>query len=196
MNYFENAIRALERMGVADVLLPFLLIFTISYAVLIRLPLFNVTGGNKKGFSIAIAFVLAMLVVFPHVTGDYSATFFGKSAVDLINESLPFVGVWMVIGLGALLLMGMFGLDIKKGEFLSGLLGFFSFIVVLYIFGSSAGWFRNIQILRYLGPDTQAILLVLGVFVLFVYLITGEDPGQGQDSSLDKVINAIKRSFN
>ena len=64
---FPDMVRVLERLGVLDVLVPFLLIFTIIYAILLKTKIL----GEKKEFNIIIALVFAMAVIIPHVMNWY-----------------------------------------------------------------------------------------------------------------------------
>ncbi len=187
MTFFENAIYALEGLGIADVLLPFLLIFTVSYVALYHaVPLFK----DQKPYAITLAFVFALAAIFPHVTGEYG---YGIDAVEVINESLPFVGIWMVVGLSILLLLGLFGWELKATGTFGGILALCSFVVVFYIFGESARWFEDIYILDWIGPDIQALLLVLGIFILFVMFITGgfSSGGTTLKEILENIVNRI-----
>src|SRR3989344_3262761 len=59
---FERGMLVLEDLGLTDVLLPFLLIFTIVFAVLQKTEMFGKTGKN---FNVMIALILALGVVIP-----------------------------------------------------------------------------------------------------------------------------------
>ena len=59
---FTDFVQTLEDMGVSDVLLPFVLIFTIVFGVLQKTDIF---GQNKKNFNAIIALVVALSVVIP-----------------------------------------------------------------------------------------------------------------------------------
>ena len=99
---FENALLYLEELGVADVLLPFLLIFTIVFAVLQKT---NILGEDKKNFNVIIALVVGLSVVIPHVLGTYPA---GMDVVELINEIIPQLSLVIVIFIMLLILTGVF----------------------------------------------------------------------------------------
>ena len=70
--------------GGFDVLLPFLLVFTIVFAILEKT---NILGEDKKNFNVIIALVIGALLV--------SQT----ALVEIINLFIPRVSLFIVIGL-------------------------------------------------------------------------------------------------
>src|SRR3989338_653071 len=62
---FSTLIQYFQSYGVMDFLLPFILVFTIIYAVTATVPLFK----DQKNFRVIIALVLSLLFVVPHITG-------------------------------------------------------------------------------------------------------------------------------
>ena len=89
---FNELGRALERVGVVDVLLPFLLIFTIVFAVLEKS---RILGEERRNMNSAIAIIFALMIVIPHITGNLPA---GYDPVLIINAALPAVG-FVVVGI-------------------------------------------------------------------------------------------------
>ena len=87
---FVNVFEELNNLGVMDSLLPFLLIFTIVFAVLEKT---KIIGEGKKQFNVIIALVISLMVVIPHVTGNYPP---GQDAVQTINNALPNVSVVII----------------------------------------------------------------------------------------------------
>ncbi len=171
---FENLIFFLDSLGIRDVLLPFLLIFTIVFAV------FQMTHllGDRKNFHVVIALVMALSVVIPHVTGDYPPS---SDPVNIINRALPNVSLVLVIVLMALIVLGIFGHNISlAGASLGGWIALLMVLVVLYIFGQAADWYTYPWYLEFLAdPETQTLIVAILVFALVVWFITKEDkPGQ------------------
>ena len=68
MAVFDNFAFTLDNWGVSDVLLPFLLVFTIVYAVLAKTKIL----GEAKNLNIVLAIVLGLVFVIPHVTGGFT----------------------------------------------------------------------------------------------------------------------------
>ena len=96
MATFSNLAQIFQSIGVVDFLLPFLLVFTIVYAVSIKLPLFK----DNKNFSVVIALTLSLLFVVPHITGNYPL---GYDPVDVMNSALPSISL---ISIAAIMLLG------------------------------------------------------------------------------------------
>ncbi len=96
----------LEQMGIAEVLLPFILVFTLIYAILQTTKVLS----EKKAINIVVGIAMGAGVVFPHVMGYYPI---GNDPVIFINTFLPYVSIVVVAVITFLLLIGAFGLDIK-----------------------------------------------------------------------------------
>ena len=175
---FTEVLTRLERMGLTDVLLPFLLIFTIVFAVLDKSKLF----GERRNVHMVLALVIGLLVVIPHVTGDYPP---GADVVEIMNSAIPNVSI-VIVGVVMLLIMiGVFGYNVSlQGKSLGGIVVLISAVIVALIFSGSAGFFRGQRfsgMLSFLNdPDTQALLLVLLMFGIIVWFITSGDDDKGE----------------
>lgn len=158
----------LQQVGVADIILPFMLIFAIVFAILEQT---KILGENKKNINAAVALVMGLSVVFPHVLGAYGTV----DPVDVINKSLAHVSVWLVAILMLLILLGMFGLHSKFGDNANyaGWVVIAAVIIVGYIFLNSAGVMVNVPFLS--DPVTQSLLVVLLVFGGIIWFITRPD---------------------
>ena len=166
--YFHNVLYRLELWGLSDVVLPFILIFTIVFAIMQKVKPLGEESGRNKPFNVVIALVLAFSVVIPHVLGYYPP---GGDIVNIINSALPQVSIVLVAILMVLLIVGLFGGKPTWGSALSGWLAFFAFILVVFIFGRAAGWFVYLPNWLYWldNPDTQAMLIVIAVFAIIIY---------------------------
>lgn len=163
-----DAVNMLDQIGVLDIILPFMLIFTVVYAILQQT---NILGEGKKNFNITIAFVMGLGVVIPHVTGSYR----GVDPVVLINSALPNVAVWIVAILMLLILIGVLGLkrdNMLEIKWAQTAVVFVAIAVVAFIFLNSAGIIYDIPFIS--NPDVQALLLILLVFGLIVYFVTSD----------------------
>ncbi|MCX6709653.1 MAG: hypothetical protein NTV63_01715 [Candidatus Woesearchaeota archaeon] len=177
----RQIIISLENIGLMDVLLPFLLIFSILFAVLSNIKLF---GEEKKNINVIIALVLTLTVIIPHVTGSYPA---GADVVDIINKSLPNVSLVIVAVIMLLLLVGVWGIKFQGGS-LTGMIAFVSIAVVFFIFGSSAGWFKgNFANLLNANPETTAVVVSLLVFGVIIWLVTSEPRRTGGENFLSGI---------
>ncbi len=192
---FRGMMYDLENMGILDVIMPFILIFTVIFAVLQRTKILgkDEEGKPRKNFNVIISLVMALAVVIPHVTGRYP---YGVSVVDIINNSLPNVALVAVIIVMILLIIGVFGKELDiGGSSVGGVFVILAFGIILFIFGTSAGWFDTYlpYWLYFLyDPQLQALLVTLLVFGVVIWLITKEDkPKKGSDTNLLKEINKM-----
>lgn len=173
---FGNLAESLERIGFVDVLLPFLLIFTVIFAVLEKT---KILGEGKRNMNIGIAFIFALLVVVPHVTGNFPA---GYDPVAIINAALPSVSLIVVAIVAFLVLIGVFAGDkLMFGVSSAGWIGLISLIAIVFIFGSAAGWWQTgfLQWLENLfGTDVVAVIVMLLVFGIIIAFVTGGGEGE------------------
>lgn len=158
-----------------DVLLPFILVFTIVFAVLQKINLF---GDNSKQFNVIIALVMGAAVIYPHVMGYYPPE---KDIVNIINQSLPNVSVVVVAIVMALIIIGVLGKRFEIGEnALSGWIALGAFAVVLYIFGNAAHWWEAPAWMYFLDdPDTMALIITILVFAIIIWFVTKEPKKEG-----------------
>ena len=63
-DFFES----LEAWGLTDVMLPFLLVFTLVFAVLEKT---KVLGMEKKNLNVVVSLVMALSTIIPHITSSY-----------------------------------------------------------------------------------------------------------------------------
>ena len=169
----ENFINMLNNWGITDVLLPFLLVFTIVYAVLQKAKIF---GEEKKNFNVIIALVLGLSVVIPHVTGTYPP---GADIVVMINTVLPHISLIAIAFIMLLILVGIFG-----GQWistaLSGWMALISVVAVVIIFGGAAGWWDESRwLFDFFGEDAIAFLVMILVFGAIIWFITREKKTAG-----------------
>ena len=130
---FGGVIGFFHRLGVYDVVLPFLLTFTIFFAILERTKVLGtekIDGEEvtKKNINAMVAFVVAFLVV---------AT---PKAVGIMSEALPNIVLLVLVSVSFLMLVGTFyGKDEEvkvEGNFRYFLMGL-AFVGVLLIFAGA-----------------------------------------------------------
>lgn len=167
----QEFFRSLERWGLIDVLLPFLLIFTLVFAVLQKT---HILGEEKRNLNTVLALVISLIVVVPHVTGNYPA---GYDPVRVINAALPSVSIVVVAVIMLLLMIGLFAHDrVLLGLTMPGWIAFFSVITIIIIFGSSAGWWMSgfdVWLERVFGSDALAVVIMIVVFGVIIAFVTG-----------------------
>jgi hypothetical protein len=170
----QDTFAQLEYLGVFDVILPFVLVFTIIYAVLHKIKLFGPDPAKNKQFDVVIALVMGLAVIFPHVLGYYPPD---RDIVLIINHSLPNVSIVVVAVVMALLIIGVFGKRFEiGGTSLSGWIALAAFAVVAFIFGSAANfWDMPVWLSMLNNPDLMALIIVVLVFAIIIWFITKDD---------------------
>jgi hypothetical protein len=179
---FGEITRGLVGLDVMDLLVA-LLVFAIIFAVLEKT---KILGEDKRNLNIGLSIIFALLVIIPHVTGSYGSL----DPVEVIKISLPQVSLVIVAIIALMILIGVFAHDrIFLGLTAPGWVAFFSIVVVLFIFGSSAGWWTP-DFMSFLdqifGSDALAIVIMILVFGIIIAFITG-----GEDR---KELGAFKRA--
>lgn len=188
-NNFVQIFRSLEAYGLTDALLPFLLIFTILFAMLQKT---KILGAGKKNFNVMIALIISMLVVIPHITGAYPQ---GKDIVEILNSALPNVSLLVIAILMGLLLIGLLGGEAKwMGGSLSGFVAILAFVGIIYIFGGSAGWWNNLT-LRWFDSDVTALAIVILVFAIVIWYITKESTPADQAAKVSNLFGEVGKLF-
>ena len=167
--------RILESWGLIDVLLPFLLIFTLIFAVLEKS---KILGEEKKNLNTAIALIFALIVVIPHITGNLPA---GYDPVLVINSALPSVSLVVVAVISLMIMIGVFAHEkIYLGLTMPGWIAFISVILLIIIFGSAAGWWTtgfDDWLDSTFGSDALAVFIMIVVFGVIIAFVTG---GEGE----------------
>lgn len=184
--------RILESWGLTDALLPFLLIFTLIFAVLEKS---KILGEEKRNLNTAIALVFALIVVIPHITGKLPA---GYDPVLIINSVLPSVSLVVVAIISLMILLGVFGHErVTLGMSLPGWVSLFCVVALILIFGSAAGWWASgflDWMNSFFSSDALAVVIMILVFGVIIAFITGgggdrENLGlfKGVKNGLDKI---------
>lgn len=168
----RSALLFLNKIGVYDVLLPFLLVFTIMFAILEKTKILGtekIEGKEitKKNLNAMVSFVIAFLVVA------------STKLVAIINETLANITLLLILAVSFLLLVGVF---FGSKEFtLDSYPGWTKFFMVLMFIGIVAIF---LNALDWLNPflsfftewDAQwtAVFILLLVVILAVWLIIRE----------------------
>ena len=188
MEYVSNVIGYFQAYGVMDFLLPFLLVFTILFAVLQRT---EILGKDKKNFNVIIALVLALLFIAPHAAGSYPT---GYDPVQVINEALPSISLVAVAAVMLLLLMGIFGGDFAKASM--PIIAIISIIFVVYIFGATSAlnlWSGPSDVFYWWTSELTELLIIIVIFGLIVYFITKEP--SSEKSSGSRLFKSVENLF-
>lgn len=182
---FTNLAQYFQAYGVMDFLLPFILVFTIIYAVTARLALFK----DQKQFRVVIALVLALLFVVPHIIGTYPL---GYDPVQVMNEALPSISLVSVAAIMVLLLMGIFGADFTAAA--APWIAIVSMGFVVYIFGASLKLWRGpYDVFYWWSSDVTELMIVLLIFGLVVWFIVKEPRKPGERGLFGQIEDTVKQ---
>ena len=178
---FRDTIQFFADLGVYDVILPFLLVFTIVFAVLEKTRIFGTEelGGvkyTKKNLNSIVAFVAAFLVIA------------STRLVAAINESVANVVLLLMVSICFLLLIGSF---YKEGEPVSLEGKWRKFFMVIMFIGVVAIFLQAIKmdsgegVLTFIldwirstwdSAFTSAVILIVIAVVFILYITADQRP--------------------
>lgn len=186
---FVQLFRTLESYGLTDALLPFLLIFTIIFAMLQKT---KILGAGKKNFNVMVAFIIAAMVVIPHITRSYPSRY---DLVEILNQALPNVSILVVAVVMGLLLIGLLGGEARwMGGSMSGMIAILAFVSIIYIFGGAAGWWKNIMF-RWWDRDIVTLVVVILVFAIVIWYVTKEETPADQAAKTKSLFEEVGKLF-
>lgn len=191
-SYFGMAMRQLYDIGILDILLPFILIFTLIFAILQRTKVLgrDEDGKPMKNFNVVIALVMALAAVIPHVlwgTGNARSPYLANGFIDVvqvINNALPNVSLIVVAILMFLIVVGIWGKNVEiGGTTFGGIITMLSIVAIVVIFAIAAGWMGQLpRGFRFLmDSQTQALVVVILVFGLIIRFIVGPSDKDKKD---------------
>jgi hypothetical protein len=174
----SRGVLKLQEIGVLDVIIPFILVFTIVFAVLQKTKILGVDEDDpkraKKNFNAVVALAMALAVVIPHIAGMYPSA--ESDIVNIINSALPNISVILIAVIMMLLMIGVFGGEVNVAK--SGLAGWavlFAIIATVFVFGTAASWWNLPNWMSFmLDGDTQALIVIILVFGALIAFITGD----------------------
>ncbi len=175
---FRGIVGFLSKIGVYDVILPFLLVFTIIFAILEKTKIFGVEeiGGvkyTKKNINAMVAVVVAFLVIA------------SAQLVAIISEVMANVVLLLILIICFLLLVGaMFGdkeFSMDKFPIWTQVLMGLMFTGIVLIFLNALGWLQYIfALFEYWNADWAASILFVIIIIGFMIFITwGPKKGSG-----------------
>lgn len=168
-----------ERLGVYDVILPFLLTFTVVFAILEKTRVLGtdkIDGKDypKKSLNAMVAFCLGFFVIA------------SAQLVAVVTQVSAEMVIVLLMGVFFLMMIGTF---YKPGEVYDNLenwpkyFGYLFFIAILVMFARAIPYSSNQSLLDYgmsfigsaANSSTVAAFLLIGIIIFFMMWITGED---------------------
>lgn len=170
---FRGVIEFFGRIGIYDVVLPFLLVFTIVFAILEKTKVFGTEKikdeeVTKKNLNSMVAFVIAFLVVA------------STRLVAVINEVMANIVLLLLLSVSFLLLIGSF---YSKGQEVALERGFWRiffmiimFVGIVLIFLNALDWLEPIWdfLVHYYDSTIVGSIILLAVILGFMFFIVAE----------------------
>ncbi len=155
MAVLEEGIKFLEQMGVWDVVVPFILVFTLIYAVLDRTKVFGTEGGKPKHrinamFALVIAFIVLISV----------------NVLNVINIIAQYMVIAVVAMMCFAVLLGILGVkELKTNIVLAiGLIAVGG--LALYLLG-----YFNVLSMQALRTFLEGPIIAVVIMILFLWFI-------------------------
>jgi len=168
----------LQATGFYEFALPFLLVFTIVFAILEKTALFGKDshGEPRKNINLIVSLIIGLIVVNQF------------QIVDRLNLFLPKVSLFIIVAVMFLILIGIFGANVSEG--FSGILLFIFAIVSLLIIYWALIPDASVDFiggdLGFWLQDNISTLLLLVIIGVIIWAVAG--PKQRQKSFSD-IIN-------
>lgn len=177
--FLGNILEFFVRLGIYDVILPFILVFTIMFAILEKTKIFGTEVIDKheypkKNLNSMVAFVIAFLVVA------------SSRLVAIINEAMANLVLLALVIVSFLMLIGVFfkpGEDVflKDGWRTAFMVA--TLVGVILIFLNALGWLSQLvnYLRRYWHTNFIGAILLLLFLVIFLYWVTKSPPPEKKE---------------
>ncbi len=176
---FKGIVDFLGAIGIYDVILPFLLIFTIVFAILEKTKILGMeklsdgTTITKKNLNSMVALVVAFLVIA------------STKLVAVINEVMANVVLLLILAISFLMLVGVFFGDKEFTlEQFPGWMKFFMvlmFLGIVVIFLNALDWLKYIfALFQYWDAEWAASIIFLLIILGFMWYVVMYDPSSGR----------------
>ncbi|MBU0456745.1 MAG: hypothetical protein ABH824_02980 [Nanoarchaeota archaeon] len=169
---FRGIVGFMGKIGIYDVILPFLLVFTIVFAILEKTKIFGaekIDGREltKKNINSIVAFVVAFLVIA------------STKLVSVINEVMANVVLLLILAVCFLMLVGTFFGDkeftLEKFPTWTKIFMVLMFIGVVVIFLNALDWLKFVFALFENWDTEWAASIIFMIIILgFIAFITNE----------------------
>ena len=171
----EIAINFLKDFGFFDVVLPFLLVFTIVFAILEKTMILgkDESGKPKKNVNSMVAFSIALFVVA------------ASNVVAILQQALPLVTLVLIVIISLMLLIGSFmetgEFSFKDYKYTRYLLVFVIIIGITLIFAGSINLDTGESVLDYVldyvkanwltGPVFSGVVFLAIIILVIIYVL-------------------------
>ncbi len=181
---FRESLDFFYKVGIYDVVLPFLLVYTIVFAIFEKTKVLGtdeIEGKTytKKNINAMVAFVIAFLVIA------------SAKMVEIITTVSSQMVILLMLSVFFLLLIGSFWQEGKGGVFLDPktiwykIFMIIMFVGIVLIFLNALGWLQ--LIIGFIGQfwtsaAVSSIILIV-IIIFFMWLITVDSSGKAKSES-------------
>ena len=170
---FRAIIEFMGEVGIYDVVLPFVLVFTIVFAILEKTKILGVEKiegkeYTKKNINAIVAFVVGFLVIA------------STQLVGIINQVMANIVLLLILAVSFLLLVGVFFTDKEFSlkdypmwiKFFMGLM----FIGIVIIFLNALDWLKFILALfKYSNTEWAGSIIFILILLGFMYYVVRDE---------------------
>ena len=185
-NFRSDFIDVLDDYGVYDIVIPFLLVFTIVFAFLQKTA---ILGKDKAGkphskYNMIVALVMAIVSIrIPLV-------------VQIFQNALPKVGITVIAILMVFILVSMFtgkdGLGIPMGGWMRSVILIAPALAVAYYFLSEI--YPYFPYLYFISDNIQTIIII-AVFAMLIFFITSDEDAKTKDKKKEEAKKYYEQLF-
>ncbi len=186
---FRGGLAFLEQVGVYDIVLPFLLVFTLVFALLEKTKILGVqkdpykkdeTSYAKRNLNSMVAFVIAFFVIA------------SSKLVALINQTVSQIFILLLLAVMFMLVVGTFNKD-EEFSFSKTQQTIFTVIMgiaIILIFLNALGWLElayNFLKLNWSGEAVSAIIFIvlMAIFIAFLGKGASTSPKEKKEKEED-----------
>lgn len=160
----------LQGFGLYEFVLPFLLVFTIVFAILEKIRIFGTrpNGEPKTNINAVVALVIGLFFVNNFII------------ISRLNYFLPKISLFIIISIMTLVLFGILGANVEKGL---GPLGMLvgAIISVIFIYWSLAPTLDLDFLVPYWVQIYWPTLLVLVIILIIIFSVIGGGSSSNRD---------------
>ena len=153
----EGAARALVKIGVIDIILPFILVFTITFGILQRT---KVLGENQRKSNIMLSLSLGLIAVL------------AVNVLDVINVLVRYLAVLIVTGVLIAIIYGLAGANFKKPSKMMTALLVILFGVTVFYSLAEAG---IIDERAFFNTILLPLIVISGILATVMYIISKDE---------------------
>ncbi len=167
----KEAVQFLVDLGLLEVVLPFILVFTITFGILQRTRILGVEDKQpKRQLNAMVAFVMGFFAVL------------ATNLLKVISTLLSYFVLLMIIALMLALVFGLMGAEIGRGNrlFMAIMIALFA-LFVFYGLAESGIINKDRFFSTILWPA-----VVIGTIALVIYFISGRKPAEKKPAAPEK----------